>query len=80
MTSRRTHTCSNCRHWVANNPRIGPALSQRFGRYESDCYNPRFTALVQCASMAHSDDPDEYPLLEFYRTRAEFGCRLFERK
>ena len=78
MTTTRSQTCSNCRHWTANKPVIGPAVSQRFGRLDSDCENPRFGELVQCLPMSHSDAPEDYPLLDIYRTSAEFGCRLFE--
>lgn len=80
MATARQQTCSNCRHWTPNMPGIGPVVSHNFGRYESDCKHPRIGELVQCISMAHTDDPDEYPLLDIYRTKADFGCLLFERK
>ena len=61
-------------------PGIGPFSSRNFGRAASDCEHPQIGELVQCISEVHTDNPEEYPLLNLYRTRAEFGCRLFERK
>lgn len=80
MTTSRTNTCSNCRYWTANTPGIGQLASRAFGRAESDCEHPRIGELVYCISEAHTELPEKYPLLNIYRTRAEFGCRLFERK
>ena len=63
-------TCSNCRFWYT---------SPRGLRRDGDCTNPRFNELVQCISLAHTDEPDKYPAVDFI-TGASFGCLLFERK
>ena len=70
MTNSRTAACSDCRFWA---PHPGT------GRRQGDCGNPRFQEMVECNSVAHSEQPDRFPR-NGYWTLANFGCRLFQRK